>query len=751
MKKTISLVLLLSIMVCLITFTDPNVSATEIENYGIDMEDIYTPDLPTDLEPSLSVPSSYDPREDNTITSVKNQRNQGTCSVFASIAVLESKAAKETGVKNQYSEEAVKFLTSNELRTHNSLNSSNGYYTYGLTDGRNIDTNIQYLTNRNNPIINGNETNWISPNYNSDVSYTYNANDNNAYLSNHDWPDNLDSSYANVYVSGMQYIAIEEIKENIINNGAVYITMGYNGSYFDENHSAIYNFGSTTCNHAVAIVGWDDNYEKENFKSGSQPSLDGAWLIKNSWGANWGNNGYFWISYYDLPLNYSGFASVITDVAKVSKNEYMLSYDYTPMTYKTQSTVVGGEYYIANVYDISDYIDEYGYIDSVMFYASNINDGYEIYIAPAENGIPDIDDLGDCCAEGGITHEGYITEKLNSNYVLDDNCVDYAIIIKFTTNKSHIKISRERTINSKYIAQVNNGESYYYANGSWTDVCGNSDKINSFGNYCIRPMLLKNSVSTYNSSLSSYVVNNEGASIDIELTLNGNQLFSIKEKDGRLLHEDIDYTRNGNTITFAQNYVNGLSSINDTKVVFEFTDGANRELTIKHKKRLSSVSVSGKFAVNQTLTATTYTQDNTDVSDLVTYQWQYSSSLYGPWTNITGATQRTLNVSSDWLLGYIRVNAQSVDCSPIVYPSITTYTPDSSNGKVILYGDTDLDGDVTSIDVTLVQRYDLNMCTLNSIQLRASDVNGDGYVDIIDSTLIQRKLIGIIDIFPVEQ
>ena len=50
MKKTISLVLLLSIMVCLITFTGPNVSATEIENYGIDMEDIYTPDLPTDLE-----------------------------------------------------------------------------------------------------------------------------------------------------------------------------------------------------------------------------------------------------------------------------------------------------------------------------------------------------------------------------------------------------------------------------------------------------------------------------------------------------------------------------------------------------------------------------------------------------------------------------------------------------------------------------------------------------------------------------
>jgi C1A family cysteine protease len=36
-------------------------------------------------------------------------------------------------------------------------------------------------------------------------------------------------------------------------------------------------------NHAVAIIGWDD--EKE------------AWLVRNSWGAEWGLNGYMWIKY----------------------------------------------------------------------------------------------------------------------------------------------------------------------------------------------------------------------------------------------------------------------------------------------------------------------------------------------------------------------------------------------------------------------------------------------------------------------
>ena len=37
---------------------------------------------------------------------------------------------------------------------------------------------------------------------------------------------------------------------------------------------------------AIAIVGWDDNYSKENFKAinGVLPENDGAWLVKNSLG-----------------------------------------------------------------------------------------------------------------------------------------------------------------------------------------------------------------------------------------------------------------------------------------------------------------------------------------------------------------------------------------------------------------------------------------------------------------------------------
>ena len=73
--------------------------------------------------------------------------------------------------------------------------------------------------------------------------------------------------------------------------------------------------------HAVTIVGWDDNYPKENFiKSNilcsdgtyTMPKNNGAYLAVNSWGTEWGNNGYFWISYesYGVENELNGFVSV---------------------------------------------------------------------------------------------------------------------------------------------------------------------------------------------------------------------------------------------------------------------------------------------------------------------------------------------------------------------------------------------------------------------------------------------------------
>jgi C1A family cysteine protease len=84
---------------------------------------------------------------------------------------------------------------------------------------------------------------------------------------------------------------IDTIKNYVYNHGACYTTMyasfpgfgGYDGS------SVLYYTGTNTPNHAVLIVGWDDNL--------SHAGGSGAWICKNSWGPGWGEDGFFYIAY----------------------------------------------------------------------------------------------------------------------------------------------------------------------------------------------------------------------------------------------------------------------------------------------------------------------------------------------------------------------------------------------------------------------------------------------------------------------
>ena len=58
----------------------------------------------------------------------------------------------------------------------------------------------------------------------------------------------------------------------------------FNFHYYNSSTYAYYCLIAFSTNHEVCIVGWDDNYPKSNFKT--QPSGDGAWLAKNSYGTS---------------------------------------------------------------------------------------------------------------------------------------------------------------------------------------------------------------------------------------------------------------------------------------------------------------------------------------------------------------------------------------------------------------------------------------------------------------------------------
>ena len=221
-----------------------------------------------------SGPPPYYMTEENLITPVKNQQKTGSCWAHAAISTIETLALK------------------NKLSSREDLDLSEGHMAYNsvmgydLSTGGNNSVALQYLTRLVGPVS--------EKNYPGYTIVGYGLKNTNIKLMADIKNKNHEYYIPRVYELDN---TIENIKEQVQSEGSVansYWSSEENG--YDPNDSSKYHYvkdGGAT-NHQVTIVGWDDNIEITN-KLGQ--SYKGAFRVKNSWGNNIGDKGYYWISY----------------------------------------------------------------------------------------------------------------------------------------------------------------------------------------------------------------------------------------------------------------------------------------------------------------------------------------------------------------------------------------------------------------------------------------------------------------------
>lgn len=266
------------------------------------------------------------------------------------------------------------------------------------------------------------------------------------------------------------FIDNSEIKWALMNKGGVGVAFNWNPINYNDKTNSYYNPSSTPANHAVTIVGWDDNYPGTYF-NGSPGN--GAFIVKNSWGTSWGDNGYFYLSYYDASLN---SATVFT--AEPISN-YAAVYQYDPLGYVSSFGYRSTTAWAANVFTADASTSD---LKAVSFYTNDLNTQYEIYIYtnPTTGPIGGTQYVG---PKGMMPMAGYHTVQLESPVALSAG-QRFSVVIKFTTSRYRYPIVVEYAIPGYSSgATASPGQSYISPTGSsWTDITTSK----STANVCIK-------------------------------------------------------------------------------------------------------------------------------------------------------------------------------------------------------------------------------------------------------------------------
>lgn len=360
---------------------------------------------------AASLPSKYDLRDYNLTTSIKDQGLTGCCWAFAAVKAVESNCIKLgllSPEQADFSESHLAWFSYNPSADRSDPLYGDGIRVIGMTPSGIPDSSLgSYATAATFPYVNGGSailasftlSKWAGLTPESDAPFQADDQSSLDNMANSMYERenlrytssaHLQNAYGiDDYMVEKEYYyehpeMIPKMKQAILDNGAMSVAFYFAKSYVStsDNGTSYYQTrysGSQAVeegNHCVTIVGWDDNYSRDNFSN--RPPRDGAWLIANSYGTEFGDDGYFWLSYHDPSIS----ECYVFQAESVNNYNHIYQYDgfgWDAVTYSDTRNIRAANIFTA---------DSPQEIRAVSFYTLTKNQEYKIQVYRGVNSAP---------------------------------------------------------------------------------------------------------------------------------------------------------------------------------------------------------------------------------------------------------------------------------------------------------------------------------------------------------------------------